>query len=70
MIHIKLSIAQRAIETFAKNLLGEGDVEAALQGLDRLTQDEARMTVVQTLSVVHGLMNNTRVVMEGTEPLF
>jgi hypothetical protein len=46
-------------------LLGDGEVEAVLQRLDRLTQDEARMTVAQTLGVVHGLMSNMRVVMDG-----
>lgn len=52
-------------EKFAKKLLGESEIEAALQRLDRLTQDEARITVTQTLHVVHGLVNNIRVVMEG-----
>ena len=33
--------------------------------LDRLTEEEARMTVAQTLGVVHGLVGNVRVVMEG-----
>ena len=65
----ELAISQRIIEKFAKKLLGESEVEAVLQRLDRLTQDEARMTVAQTLSVVHGLVNNTRVVMEGTQSL-
>ena len=53
------------IEKFAKKLLGESEVEAILQRLDRLTQDEARMTVAQTLGVVHGLVGNVGVVMEG-----
>ena len=35
--------------------------------LDRLTEEEARMTVAQTLGVVHGLVGNVRVVMEGVE---
>jgi hypothetical protein len=63
----KLFIAQRAIEKFAKKLLGDNKVEAVLQRLDRMTQDELRITAAQTLSVVHGLVNNTRVVMEGTQ---
>jgi hypothetical protein len=46
--------------------LGEHEIEAVLQRLDRLTQDEARMTVTQTLEVVHGLVNNVKVVMDGT----
>jgi hypothetical protein len=38
-----------------------------MQNLDRLTQDEARMTVTQTLGVVHGLVGNVRLVMEGKQ---
>ena len=60
-----LPVAQCATEKFAKKLLGESEIEAILQRLDRLTQDEARMTVAQTLGVVHGLVGNMKVVMEG-----
>jgi hypothetical protein len=52
-------------EKFAKKLLGESEIEEVLQRLDRLTQDEARMTVAQTLGVVHGLVGSMKVVMEG-----
>jgi hypothetical protein len=52
-------------EKFAKKLLGECEVEAILQRLDRLTQEEARMTVTHTLEVVHGLFDNLKVVMDG-----
>jgi len=45
--------------------LGESEIEAVLQRLDRLTQEEARMMANQTLEVIHGLMNNVKVVMEG-----
>jgi hypothetical protein len=48
-------------------LLGEKDVEAVLQRLDRLTQDEARITAAQTLEVVYGIMQNMRVVMDGEQ---
>jgi len=48
-----------------KKLLGERDVEAVLRRLDRLTQDEARTTAAQTLEVVHGLVQNISVVMDG-----
>jgi hypothetical protein len=67
--HIRCLMAQCAIEKFAKKLLGESEVEAVLQRLDRLTQDEARMTVAQTLGVVHGLVGNVKVVMEGAQRL-
>jgi hypothetical protein len=53
------------VEKFAKKLLGESEIESVLKRLDRLTQEEARMTVVQTLEVVHGLMGNMKVVMDG-----
>ena len=48
-----------------KKLLGENEVEAVLQRLDRLTQDEARTTAAQTLEVVYGLVQNMRVVVNG-----
>ena len=58
-----------AVEKFAKKLLGDSEIEATVQRLDRLTQDEARMTVAQTLGVVHGLVGNVKVIMEGAECL-
>jgi hypothetical protein len=48
-----------------KKILGENEVESVLQRLDRLTLDEARATATQTLDVVHGLVQNMRVVMDG-----
>jgi len=64
-----LPMAQRTTEKFAKKLLGDSEIEAILQRLDRLTQDEARVTVAQTLGVVHGLVGNMKIVMEGVECL-
>ena len=58
-------VAQCVIEKFTKKIFGEGEVEAVLRRLDRLTREEARMTVVQTLGVVHGLVGSVKVVMEG-----
>ena len=58
-------MSQHETEKFAKKLLGESEIEAVLQRLDRLTQEEGRMTVAQTLEVVHGLMNTVTVVMNG-----
>ena len=48
-----------------KKFLGENDVQAVLQRLDRLTLDEARTTAVQTLEVVYGLIQNMREVIDG-----
>lgn len=58
-------MAQGDAEKFAKKILGENDVEAVLQRLDRLTMEESRMTVAQTMQVVHGLFSNMKVVMDG-----
>ena len=49
--------------------MGENDIEAVLQRLDRLTMEESRMTATQTMEVVYGLFNNMKVVMDGTETL-
>ena len=52
---------------FVKKVFGERDVEAVLQRLDRLTHDEARTTAAQALSVVHSLVQNIRVVVDGEQ---
>jgi uncharacterized protein YpuA (DUF1002 family) len=48
-------------------LVGEKKMEAIVQRLDRLTQDEARQTVAQILKVVHGLVENMKVVIGGEQ---
>ena len=58
-------MAQRGAEKFAKKLLGESEIEAVLQKLERLTQEEVRMMAAQTLEVVHCLVSNVKVVMDG-----
>jgi hypothetical protein len=42
-------------------------MEAIVRRLDRLTQDEARQTVAQILKIVHGLVENMKVVMDGEQ---
>ena len=55
-------------EKFVKNLFGgEKNIEAVLQRLNRLTQDEAKLTAAQILEVVHGLVRNMRVVTDGEQ---
>ena len=53
-------MAQCVVELFFKKLFEKNEVEAALQNLDQLTQDEARMAVAQTLGVAHGLREGTQ----------
>jgi len=56
---------EHSIEKFVKKILGENDIEAVLQRLDRLTLDEARATGAQTLEVVYGLVQHRRIVLDG-----
>ena len=67
---IYVTYAQCLTVKFTKKLLRESEIETVLHRLDRLTHDEARMTVTQTLSVVHGLVGNIKVVMEGAQLLY
>ena len=64
-VYCGLPVTDCVVEKFTKKLLGESEVESVLMRLDRLTEEEARMTVAQTLGVVHGLVGNVKVVMEG-----
>jgi uncharacterized protein YpuA (DUF1002 family) len=54
-------------EKLVRKLVGEKKMEAMVQRLDRLTQDEARQTAAQILKVVHGLVENMKVVMDGEQ---
>jgi hypothetical protein len=54
-------------EKLVWRLIGEKKMEAMVQRLDRLTQDEARQTVAQILKVIHGLVRNMKVVMGGEQ---
>jgi hypothetical protein len=53
-------LTQCYAEKFVKKLFGENEVEEILRRLDRLTQDEARVTAALTLEVVYGLVQNMR----------
>ena len=64
------SAAERITEKFANKLLGENDVEAILNRLDRLTKEEAFATAANTLEVVHGLLGNVKEVMDGAQAIF
>ena len=60
-----VTISEHITEKFAKKLLGNNEIESILRRLDRLTLEEARMTEAQILEIVHGLMNNMKIVMDG-----
>ena len=54
-------------EKLVGKLLGEKKMEAMVLRLDRLTLDEARQTIAEILKVVHGLVENMKVVMDGEQ---
>ena len=45
------------LETFLKRLVGKTNIEDALQRLDRLTHEEARMAISEGLKAAHGIDN-------------
>jgi uncharacterized protein YpuA (DUF1002 family) len=54
-------------EKLVRKLVGEKKMQAMVQRLERLTQDEARQTIAEVLKVVHGLVENMKVVMDGEQ---
>ncbi|KAH9055852.1 ankyrin repeat-containing domain protein [Lactarius deliciosus] len=48
-------VRQGRTKKYLKKLAGRNDVEDALQRLDRLTQEEARMAAVETLMITRGI---------------
>jgi hypothetical protein len=58
-------LAEYRTGKFGKALLGDDNIKAILGRLDRLTQEEARISVAETLEIVHGLIGNMKVVMDG-----
>ena len=48
------------LEKYVKKLVGRTDIEDALSRLDRLTQDEARMSAAQGLKATHEVDDRLR----------
>jgi hypothetical protein len=48
-----VSLAEIGLEKYLNKLLGRNDVDDALKRLDKLTQEEARMTIAEVLKVSH-----------------
>jgi len=58
-------MAQHVAEKYAKRLLGEKEIETVLERLDRLTIEESRTAITQTLGVISSLVSNVQILMEG-----
>ena len=50
-----------------KKLWGKDKIPAVLGRLDRLTKDEGLSAVAQTLGIVHGIADDMKVVLGGTQ---
>jgi len=67
LLSLAYYLTEHNVVKFVRKIFGEKEVEAALQRLDRLTQDEARTTAAETLKVVHSLVRGMREVMDGEQ---
>jgi hypothetical protein len=59
-------LTQRSTGKFVRKVLGENEIEAALQRLDRLTMDEGRATGAQTLEFACGLLQDGELAVPNT----
>ncbi|KAH9037518.1 hypothetical protein EDB85DRAFT_609966 [Lactarius pseudohatsudake] len=60
-------IRQGRAKKFVKKLVGRRDIEDALQKLDRLTQEEARMATAEVLRLTHGVGFQVEGVSKGVQ---
>ena len=54
-------------ERYLKRLIGRRDIENALQRLDKLTQEEVRRAVVESLAIARGIDDTVKVVDEKVD---
>jgi hypothetical protein len=52
-----------------KKLVGRNDIEDALKRLDKLTQDEARMAIAETLKITHNVEDKVNEVIDGAQSM-
>ena len=58
------------LEKFLKKLLGRNDIEDALNRLDKLTQEEAKMAMAEVLKIARGMESNVMVLIDGARTRF
>jgi hypothetical protein len=56
---------ERCSERYGKRLIGKSDMEDALKKLDRLTQEEAQMTIAENLRATHAVDDKVAEVIRG-----
>ena len=60
-------LADRNSEKYLKKLFGRTDIEDALGRLDKLTQEEARMAIMEVLKVAHHVEDGVKAVDENVK---
>jgi len=60
-----LTLTYVHLEKYMKKLLGKNDIEDSLNSLDTLTQEEARMAVVEVWRIANSVNTNVNVILEG-----
>ena len=58
-------LADIRLEKYLKNLLGRNDVEDALKRLDKLTQEEIRVAIVEVLKVTQNVDGKVDALIDG-----
>ena len=53
-------LIERCIEKYAKKLIGRTDIEDALKRLDKLTHEEARMAIAESLKATRAVGETMR----------
>jgi hypothetical protein len=57
-------VTEGCSEKYGRSLIGKNDMEDALKNLDKLTQEEARMTTAENLRATHAVDESVRGVSE------
>jgi hypothetical protein len=60
-------LAYRYSEAFLKRLVGRSDIEDALQRLEQVTVEEARMAAAESLKATHGVNSNVQGMLKAME---
>lgn len=64
-LRVDVTLAHPTLENIKEKWLKDADVRRVGRRLNRLTQEEAQMTVAQNMEAVYGLISNIKVLIDG-----
>jgi hypothetical protein len=64
-LRVDVTLAHPTLENIKEKWLKDDDVMRVGRRLNRLTQEEAQITVAQNMEAVYGLISNIKVLMDG-----